>query len=141
MSINNNNKIKDELNNHCSVDVKSESDSNESNNVENENVDDSSVIEGKEKKIIKKLKRKKSQITKNHNVSSKQDITCAFCNSTFESYMDYKIHRKKEADRRRKKHPCPICQKLISTYKLKDHINSHTKERPYQCEVCGEKKP
>nr|CAH7750397.1 unnamed protein product [Callosobruchus chinensis] len=45
----------------------------------------------------------------------------------------------KEADQRRKKLPCSICSKLISTYKLKDHVNSHTKESPYQCSVCGDK--
>ncbi|VEN56198.1 unnamed protein product [Callosobruchus maculatus] len=68
-----------------------------------------------------------------------EDLTCSFCLEKFDSCEEYLKHRKKEADQRRKKLPCNICSKLISTYKLKDHVNSHTKESPYQCSVCGDK--
>ncbi|CAG9817303.1 unnamed protein product [Phaedon cochleariae] len=66
------------------------------------------------------------------------DLTCTFCDLKFDTYSAYLIHRKKEADKRRRKKPCTICHKLISSYKLKDHLNSHTKERPYECQTCGE---
>ncbi|CAH1104218.1 unnamed protein product [Psylliodes chrysocephalus] len=70
---------------------------------------------------------------------SSNEITCTFCNLKFNSYANYLTHRRKEAELRRKKEPCVICNKVISTYKLKDHLNSHTKEAPYECEECGEK--
>ncbi|XP_057668016.1 zinc finger protein OZF-like [Diorhabda carinulata] len=70
---------------------------------------------------------------------STKNFTCSFCSLKFFSYTAYIAHRKSEADLRRKKQACSVCNKLISTYKLKDHMNSHTKERPYECEICGEK--
>ncbi|CAH1957886.1 unnamed protein product [Acanthoscelides obtectus] len=68
-----------------------------------------------------------------------EDLTCPFCQVKFDSCDEYLKHRRKEADLRRKKKPCNICNKLITTYKLKDHINSHTKECPYECSICGDK--
>ncbi|CAH1154105.1 unnamed protein product [Phaedon cochleariae] len=68
-----------------------------------------------------------------------KDLTCSFCNLKFDTYGTYKIHRKKEANRRRRKTHCSICNKLISVHKMRDHVNSHTKERPYECQTCGEK--
>ncbi|CAH1181898.1 unnamed protein product [Phyllotreta striolata] len=72
-------------------------------------------------------------------IAEEKNITCSFCNSKFSSYSSYTKHRKKEAELRRKREPCIICNKVISTYKLKDHLNSHTKEAPYECNECGEK--
>nr|CAI5856851.1 unnamed protein product [Callosobruchus analis] len=68
-----------------------------------------------------------------------EDLTCSFCQDKFDTCEEYLKHRRKEADQRRKRLPCSICSKLISTYKLKDHVNSHTKESPYQCSICGDK--
>lgn len=65
-------------------------------------------------------------------------ISCKFCFLKFDSLDLYKLHRKKEAEQRRKQGQCPVCNKLIVKYKLKDHINSHTKECPYECDLCGE---
>ncbi|KAG5868809.1 hypothetical protein JTB14_026127 [Gonioctena quinquepunctata] len=68
-----------------------------------------------------------------------KDLTCTFCDLKFDSDTLYRLHRRKEADLRRKKKACPICHKFICASKLKDHINCHTKERPYECGICNEK--
>lgn len=62
---------------------------------------------------------------------------CSFCGLEFNTRSEYIFHRKREERQRRAKQSCPHCPKKFFTYELKDHINSHTKFKPYECETCG----
>ncbi|CAG9831861.1 unnamed protein product [Diabrotica balteata] len=65
------------------------------------------------------------------------EYSCSFCGLRFETKSEYIFHRKREERQRRTKQSCPHCSKKFFTYELKDHINSHTKSKPYECETCG----
>lgn len=66
-------------------------------------------------------------------------ITCRFkdCNQVFEDRREFMRHATTHPDIEKKRLICNYCGKgLSSMTSLKDHINSHTGERPHKCEHC-----
>ena len=49
----------------------------------------------------------------------------------------YKTHSSSEEIYAKDRAQCGICHKIFSKYYLKIHAGTHTKERPFPCEICG----
>ncbi|XP_057654224.1 zinc finger protein ZFP2-like [Diorhabda carinulata] len=74
------------------------------------------------------------------------ECTCSVCKVKFDSRLRYLLHKRCKTKRDnstiikpKKKHPCPICGVQYGSSILNDHINTHTQEQPYMCEICGKK--
>lgn len=59
---------------------------------------------------------------------------CTSCWKTFANRINFNIHMKRH-NGTLKKTPCPICGKLFSKG-LKDHLTSHSGQKPYSCKQC-----
>ena len=59
---------------------------------------------------------------------------CTTCWKTFANRINFNIHIKRH-NGTLKQTPCPICGKLF-TKGLKDHLTSHSGQKPYSCKHC-----
>ncbi|XP_055295739.1 zinc finger protein 62 homolog isoform X2 [Sitodiplosis mosellana] len=67
-------------------------------------------------------------------------ITCRFkgCNLVFEDRREFMRHTSTHPDNEKRKFICNHCGKaMASKSSLKDHIHSHTGEKPWKCDQCN----
>ena len=75
----------------------------------------------------------------NNNLSVKEELSkkvghCSVCTLVFASDEQLEKHQKEFND----KNTCCHCSKNFSTQsKLKTHHRKHSKEKPFQCQICG----
>ncbi|KAF2888016.1 hypothetical protein ILUMI_18157 [Ignelater luminosus] len=60
---------------------------------------------------------------------------CKLCNESFDSHDLLKLHKKSVKHPQSRTHCCK-CDKKITSHHLKEHMRTHTKEKPFVCEVC-----
>ncbi|XP_061190287.1 zinc finger protein 60-like [Saccostrea echinata] len=61
-------------------------------------------------------------------------INCNVCWLPFDSLGKFALHCMASSECLNCKQ-CPVCQKVINS-SLKEHLKSHSDDRPYQCEIC-----
>ncbi|KAF2883134.1 hypothetical protein ILUMI_23051 [Ignelater luminosus] len=61
---------------------------------------------------------------------------CKHCNETFNSFNQLKTHRQQVKHPRPRNYVCPECYKPFSYSHLQQHMRTHTKEKPFACQVC-----
>lgn len=62
---------------------------------------------------------------------------CSVCDKGFNQFKNRKRHEKihNAPDKQ-----CPYCDKLCTRNgNLREHIRTHTQEKPFKCEICNEK--
>ncbi|CAL8145670.1 unnamed protein product [Orchesella dallaii] len=63
---------------------------------------------------------------------------CNLCEKNFDTRKELLAHKKEEHKRKKGWRTCPHCSKrFYGNSKYQDHIRTHTKERPFLCNICG----
>ena len=79
-------------------------------------------------------KSMKSHMERNHNLTA-----CDICGSSFQGTAGVSFH-KVRAHNIGGKYPCPMCGKNFNAPgTMRDHMNSHTGEKPYECDHCNQR--
>ncbi|KAF5269679.1 hypothetical protein FQA39_LY08602 [Lamprigera yunnana] len=74
--------------------------------------------------------------TKTQSAVGSPCYVCKTCNTSFDSYNLLKVHRREMKHSEGRKHICIICSKSFTSSKLRQHMRTHTKEKPYKCKTC-----
>ncbi|XP_017785537.1 PREDICTED: gastrula zinc finger protein XlCGF57.1-like [Nicrophorus vespilloides] len=83
-----------------------------------------------------KLKIKEEVNLKEASISNDSHIyKCNSCNDEFGSKNELTDHRR-ISKHSSKSNPCQECGKVFSSSKLTQHMRTHTKEKPYVCNIC-----
>lgn len=89
---------------------------------------------------IKKSKPKVPHKRKLRRIRGKSKYKCSSylcptCGERFEDLVSFRNHRKQMHPGVRK-HSCNVCNKSFASGKLRQHMRTHTKEKPHKCDVC-----
>lgn len=85
---------------------------------------DSEIKVDDKRKVSRKIKEE------NHVVS------CRDCGKKFPTKDELKQHRKEMKHKEVRNHSCSVCSKMFTSSKLRQHMRTHTKEKPYVCSIC-----
>lgn len=64
---------------------------------------------------------------------------CLQCKQNVSSLIELRTHQKIHNHSNKFAAPCPHCNKTITNYHMKQHIETHSKERPHECGQCQKK--
>ncbi|XP_018578498.1 zinc finger protein 501-like [Anoplophora glabripennis] len=96
-----------------------------------ENVKVETLFESNQIKQDKKIRR--------HSTKS-QSSNCSICGEYFTTKNKLLEHERQNFNCRTKNFKCTQCEKAFFTkFKLKLHMRSHTKETPFECNICFKK--
>lgn len=70
----------------------------------------------------------------------KRETKCDTCKEDFGTVKALREHQKQSETCKVTKNKCTVCERTFeATYKLREHLRTHTNETPYECKVCGKK--
>lgn len=109
---------------------------------ENDSVVNEEHKNTKVERIELRLARRKKKILRCRRLKRKViNYECKVCFETFDSKDKYEVHKKalKHNVINLRKLACHICSKMFTNCKLRQHMLSHTKEKPYECNTCQQR--